>query len=150
MLFDNMMKNIQEYPKLYEVYLKKLAENYSVNHIHISTFKPSIFNSILIELGMENLMKEIILITYIQYEDSDTVLIKHRTEDAIKEKIHPHLHLSADIMNNTELKKQLIGGYNKKQVDDLFDFVQKDYLFIEVLLSQNKMLKDDIKKLRNR
>ena len=58
--------------------------------------------------------------------------------------------MSADILGNTDFKNQFIGGYNKKDVDDLLDWLQKDYSYIEnVLINQNKILKDDIKKLRS-
>ena len=150
MLFEKMINTIKEYPKLYEVYLKKITENYSVQKIEISAYKPSIVNATVIELSMENLKEEFILITYVQYKDMEDITIKQLSENLIKEKIHPQLHMSVDILSNTNLKKQLIGGYNKKDVNDLLDWLHKDYTFIEnVLINQNKILKADIEKLRN-
>jgi len=150
MLIEKMINTIKEYPKLYEVYLNKLADNYSVQKIDISAYKPSFMDATVIDLHMANLREEFILITYIQYKDSETVTIKQRSEDSIKGKIHPQLYMSADILGNTDFKNQFIGGYNKKDVDDLLDWLQKDYSYIEnVLINQNKILKDDIKKLRS-
>ncbi len=150
MLIEKMINTIKEYPKLHEVYLNKLDENYSVLKIDISGYKPSFMDATHIDIHMENLRGEFLLITYLQYKDSETVSIKQRSEDSLKEKIHPQLYMSEDILSNMELKNQLIGGYNKKDIDELLDWLQKDYSFIEkVLLNQNKMLKDDIEKIRN-
>ena len=91
MLFENQINIIKGYPKLYNVYLEKLGENYRLKSIHMVAMEPDVVNISIIELSMENMKEELILITYVQYEESITIEIKQRSEELMKGRIHPSL-----------------------------------------------------------
>ena len=70
---------------------------------------------------------------------------------ARKDKVHGNLLLNKNVIHDKEFKKKLFGGYDSDEVNRFLDLIIKDYKFIEdVVLKENKILKEDIDKFRGK
>lgn len=143
MNFEQMMEEVKEYPKLYEVYQKKVDEGYSITGINVSVSNPKLLDLTYIEMMMENEQEE--SITLIYSEGYVKMNIVRPFPDV--EKIHPKMVLNQDYIRMKKLKRKLFGGYDRDEVDQLLDWIAKDYDFVEtMLLQKNKILKEDVQK----
>ncbi|MFF2448197.1 DivIVA domain-containing protein [Neobacillus sp. NPDC058068] len=149
MLFEKLKEFINEYPKLKKVYQSKLDEGYTITNISARSLPPEkSFDIKSIEIHMENTNGTRIVINY---WDGTINLLSVDEIPSRKGKIHDNLVLTKEMIHDKNFKKKLFGGYNEGAVDSFLDLIITDYKFIEdVLIKENKLLREDIKELRGK
>jgi DivIVA domain-containing protein len=147
MLYEKLIEHIKDYPKLNEVCQAVIREGFFITNIITNSMSPEHeLDYTGIEVGMENHGGERILLIFTQGIVNSLTVEK---VPSIKEKIHHNLLLNKEIIHNKNFKKRAFGGYDIDEVNGFLDLIIKDYKFIEQgLLKENKMLKEDMKKLR--
>lgn len=140
-----------KYPKLAKAYEKKRGQGFAATNIYAQSSVPEHgIELTVIELTMKNPEGKSILLIYSYSEDLlDTVFEKEMPE--LQQKNDSHLLLSGREIQDKEFKRKMIRGYDPSDVDAFLDVIIKDYSYIEkVLIQENKILKEDIAKLRGR
>lgn len=140
-----------KYPKLAKAYEKKLGQGFTATNIYAqSSAAEQGIELTVIELALKNTEGESILLTY-SYSKDFLNMIYERELPGLQQKNDSNLLLSARSINDKEIKKKFVRGYDPTDVDAFLDVIMKDYFYIEnVLLKENQLLKEDIAKLRER
>ncbi|WP_339146262.1 MULTISPECIES: DivIVA domain-containing protein [unclassified Sutcliffiella] len=146
MLFKMLTEHIKDYPKLNEVCHEMIRKGYNIVNISTTSISPEELDYIMIEIVMENHSGDRKLL---HFTNGLVNSMEFEKISSHSEKIHPNLLLNKELIHNKEFKRKIFGGFDMDEVNLFLDLIIKDYKYIEQgLLKENKLLKEDMKKLR--
>ncbi|WP_409271319.1 DivIVA domain-containing protein [Neobacillus sp. SCS-31] len=142
---------IGKFPKLAKAYEQKRGQGFAATSVYTQSVAVETGDVIsVVELTMAGPAGESILLTY-SYSKGVLDILLERDLPGVQQKYDSNLLLSGRDIQDKEFKRKLVRGYDPSDVDAFLDVIFKDYSYIEkVLIKENKILKDDIEKLRRK
>ncbi|WP_181884493.1 DivIVA domain-containing protein [Neobacillus piezotolerans] len=139
------------YPKLAKAYEKKRGQGFSATSVYTQSVAVETGDVIsVVELTMAGPAGELILLTY-SYSKGVLDILLERELPGVQQKGDTNLLISGRDIQDKEFKRKLVRGYDPADVDAFLDVIFKDYSYIEnVLIKENKILKEDVGKLRRK
>jgi DivIVA domain-containing protein len=147
-LFEQLKEFIKDFPKLNKAYQSKVEEGYTITSISAKSLCPERSLDIKsIEIHMENTHGKRIVINF---HEGTIKLLSIDEIPSGKGIVHDNMVLNKEMIHDKEFKKKLFGGYDDGEVNVFLDLIISDYKYMELLQKENKILREDIKKFRDK
>ncbi|WP_316569105.1 DivIVA domain-containing protein [Neobacillus sp. YIM B06451] len=141
----------RKFPKLAKAYEEKQGQGFTATSVYTQSVVVETGDVIsVVELTMARPAGDSILLTY-SYSKGVLDILLERELPGVQQNGDSNLLLSGREIQDKEFKRKMVRGYDPSDVDAFLDVIFKDYSYIErVLIQENKVLKEDIEKLRRK